>query len=66
MREVIKNFISGEYVNGHSKDQIDLYDPSKGEIYGYFNDSNLEDVERAIKSAKDAFPLWSKLSMDDI
>ncbi len=65
MIEVVKNFISGEYVNGHSKDKIELYDPSKGEIYGYFNDSNFEDVDRAIKSAKEAFPLWSQLSVDD-
>ncbi len=63
--EIVKNFISGEFSMGRSNDRIDLYEPATGKIYGYLNDSNIEDVNSAIAAAKAVFPLWSKLTVKD-
>jgi aminomuconate-semialdehyde/2-hydroxymuconate-6-semialdehyde dehydrogenase len=56
----IQNYINGELVSPLENNYLDNYNPSKGEIYSLIPNSNSEDVERAVKSAENAFPLWSK------
>ena len=63
--ELVQNYISGEYVAPRSTSRLDLYDPAVGEVYGQLIDSNSEDVQDAVRSAKDAFPLWSGLSSNE-
>ena len=63
--ELVQNYISGEYVAPRSTRRLDLYDPATGEVYGQLVDSNSEDVQDAVRSAKDAFPLWSGLSSNE-
>ena len=60
--ELVENFINGLYVSGDSSAFIDIYEPATGDIYGKFKDSNANDIDHAVRSAKNAFPDWSGLS----
>ncbi|XP_009976198.1 PREDICTED: aldehyde dehydrogenase family 8 member A1 isoform X3 [Tauraco erythrolophus] len=57
---VLENFIGGKFVPCSS--YIDSYNPSTGEVYCRVPDSGKEEVEAAVKAAKDAFPIWSSKS----
>ena len=57
----IANYINGRLIEPKSKNYINNYNPATGEIYSLIPDSNDDDVNSAIESAKSAFPSWSKL-----
>ncbi|XP_009317351.1 PREDICTED: aldehyde dehydrogenase family 8 member A1 isoform X3 [Pygoscelis adeliae] len=57
---VLENFIGGKFVTCSS--YIDSYNPSTGDVYCRVPDSGKEEVEAAVKAAKDAFPIWSSKS----
>ncbi|MEM6516188.1 MAG: aldehyde dehydrogenase [Bacteroidota bacterium] len=61
----IKNFINGEFANPSSKQWLDNYNPSSGEIYGQIPNSNKADIEKAYQSAKAAFNSWSQTTLDE-
>ena len=63
--ELIQNYISGDYVTPRSIDRLNLYNPATGEVYGELVDSNSEDIQDAVSSAKDAFASWSGLSFSE-
>ena len=63
--ELIQNYISGRYATPRSKDRLNLYDPATGEVYGELVDSNSEDIQDAVSSAKDAFASWSGLNFSE-
>jgi aminomuconate-semialdehyde/2-hydroxymuconate-6-semialdehyde dehydrogenase len=56
----IQNYINGELIKPISSEYINNYNPAKGEVYSLIPDSNEEDVELAISSAKSAFKFWSE------
>lgn len=57
----IANYINGKLVEPITKNYIDNYNPATGDVYSLIPNSNDEDVNEAIKSARAAFPSWSKL-----
>jgi aminomuconate-semialdehyde/2-hydroxymuconate-6-semialdehyde dehydrogenase len=57
--ETIDNYIDGKIVPPISGSYIDNFDPALGEVYSLIADSDERDVEKAVASAKGAFPLWS-------
>lgn len=57
----IANYINGKLVEPISKNYIDNYNPASGDVYSLIPNSNDEDVNEAIKSARAAFSSWSKL-----
>ncbi|MDF1674631.1 MAG: aldehyde dehydrogenase [Vicingaceae bacterium] len=57
--EKLFNYINGELIEPQSKQYLDNYNPSKGEVYSLIPDSDAIDVELAVKAAKAAFPSWS-------
>ncbi|MDV4151398.1 CoA-acylating methylmalonate-semialdehyde dehydrogenase [Clostridium sp. AL.422] len=59
MAEKLKYFINGEYVESKTTKYTELYNPSTGEITGYAPCCTKEEVEEAIKIAKNAYPAWS-------
>ncbi len=61
----IKNYINGEFVNPIKNQWIDNYNPSIGEVYGKIPNSSEEDVENAYQVAKNAFPSWSKTTLNE-
>lgn len=60
----IKNYINGKFQDALSKSQLELMNPSIGEVYGSLPDSDLEDVKEAIQAANQAFPAWKLLSFE--
>lgn len=63
--EKIQNYIGGKMVAPVSGNYFDNYDPSKGVPYSSIPDSSTEDVALAVEEAKKAFPIWSKLSIEE-
>jgi len=61
----IKNYINGQFISPISNEWIDNYCPADGGIYGKIPNSSKEDVENAYHAASDAFPSWSRTSMDE-
>ena len=60
----IKNYINGELVDPANGNYLDNYNPADETVYSLIPNSSEEDLERAILSAKKAFPSWSQLSID--
>lgn len=60
----IENYIGGELAAPVSGEYLDNFNPACGEIYSLIPDSDARDVERAVKAAKEAFPVWSKYSAE--
>jgi len=55
----ISNYINGQLVAPQSKQYIDIYNPSIGEVYAQLPDSDERDVKLATEAAQKAFPQWS-------
>ncbi len=58
----LQNYISGTFVEPDSGEWMNDYSPATGEIIGKVPKSNEIDVDRAVKSAKEALPYWSSLT----
>jgi len=63
--ELIQNFINGQHISSDSSESLDIYEPATGDIYGQLRDSNANDIDHAVRSAKTAFALWSDLTVGE-
>ncbi|RXN00133.1 Aldehyde dehydrogenase family 8 member A1 [Acipenser ruthenus] len=54
---MLENYIGGKFLP--CTKYVDAYDPSVGEVYCKVPDSDKEEVDAAVKAAKEAFPAWS-------
>lgn len=61
----VLNYINGKFENPISNEWIDNINPANGEVYGQIPNSSNEDVEKAYKSAKSAFPNWSQTTLEE-
>ena len=52
----LQNFINGKLVDGASGETTTLINPSTGEAFATAPQSNAADIDKAMKSASDAFP----------
>ncbi len=64
MKQIIKNYIGGEFVNPTNDEWIDNLNPSNGEVYGKIPNSSAEDIQMAVDAAKKAFPVWSNSTLN--
>lgn len=55
---LMKNYVNGHWVKSGSKYQIDIENPSTGEIIGRVPLSTTEETNKAIDAAYDAFETW--------
>lgn len=55
----LKNYINGEWVIPENHGYINVKNPSTGEILSEMPLSVTKETNKAIKAAKDAFPIWS-------
>ncbi len=62
--ETIQNFIKGEYVDPVKGNYIDNVEPGTGKVFARIPNSTQEDLEEAIKASREAFPVWSQMSVD--
>ena len=60
----IENYIGGELTAAVSGEYLENFDPSTGRVYSHLPDSDLRDVELAVKAARSAFPDWSSASAE--
>ena len=56
--KVLKNFIAGEWVDSLSTNTLDVPNPATGEIVMKVPLSSSEDVDVAVRAAKEAFQMW--------
>ncbi|HCX62043.1 aldehyde dehydrogenase family protein [Sedimentibacter sp.] len=55
----LKPFINGEFVESKTSRYSDVFNPSTGEIIAKVPLCTPDEVELAVKSAKEAYPAWS-------
>lgn len=60
-----KIYINGEWVNSTGEDIIEVENPANKEIIGRVPASNEEDINLAVKAAKDAFSSWSTRPLEE-
>jgi len=60
----IQNYINGQFLDPIDTNWIDNYCPATGAIYGKIPNSSKADVAAAYSAAKDAFPTWSKTTLE--
>lgn len=61
----IENYIGGELVRPASGEFLDNFNPATGEVYSQIPDSDERDVQAAVDSANEAFPVWSATSPEE-
>jgi malonate-semialdehyde dehydrogenase (acetylating) / methylmalonate-semialdehyde dehydrogenase len=59
----ISHWIGGEVVPGSSGRGGPVYDPAAGRQTGEVDFAGVEDVDKAVAAAKDAFPAWRAISL---
>ena len=57
--KILKPFINGEFVESKTDSYSDAFNPSTGEIIAKVPLCTTNEVELAIKSAKEAYPAWT-------
>lgn len=62
--EKLQNFINGSYCPPVNGAYLDNYEPATGKVYSLIPDSDEQDVELAVKAAEKAFPIWSKMTIE--
>lgn len=61
----IENYIDGQLIAPCNNQFLDNYEPATGKVYSLIPDSSSEDIELAVSAAKRAFPLWSKIGIQE-
>lgn len=54
------NFIGGEWVKSASNETLEALNPATGEVLAKIQSGNSEDIDRAVKSAREAFQSWGQ------
>ena len=60
----LQNYINGKFHPPVSGAYIENIDPSRGVPFSLIPDSSVEDVTQATEAAKNAFPMWSGMSLN--
>ena len=58
----ILNYIRGEFIESNSREWIEDLSPATGERIALIPKSNSNDIDQAVKAAKNALPSWSALT----
>ncbi len=53
-----RNYIGGEWVEAVGGETFETVDPATGDVLGLFPRSSVEDMERAIEAARNAYEQW--------
>ena len=61
----ILNYINGEFLEPQSQEWLDNYEPSSGKVYSKIPNSDERDIALAVKAAENAFPNWSKTTIEE-
>ena len=64
MQNNLKFYINGEWVNPTTPNQFDVINPATEEAFTQISLGSKEDVDKAVSAAKEAFPSYSKWSVE--
>ncbi|MBB6448520.1 aldehyde dehydrogenase (NAD+) [Geomicrobium halophilum] len=64
MRNYTKHYINGEWVESTSTETMDVINPATEEATGRISLGTQEDLDRAVRAARDAFPSFSTTSRE--
>jgi aldehyde dehydrogenase (NAD+) len=56
--KTFRNYIGGEWVEASSGETFETRNPATGEVLGIFPRSSVEDVDKAVDAAKEAYERW--------
>ena len=65
MREYLKFYIDGQWVDPITPKTLDVINPANEEVAGHISLGSAADVDRAVKAAKKAFETWSVTSREE-
>jgi len=65
MRNYLKFYIDGKWVDPASPKTMDVENPATEAVSGQISLGSAEDVDRAVKAARKAFPSWSQSSREE-
>ncbi|HSV04698.1 MAG TPA: aldehyde dehydrogenase family protein [Phenylobacterium sp.] len=65
MREYLKFYIDGKWVDPTDNKTLDVINPATEQVCGKIALGNATDVDKAVKAAKKAFPAWSQTSREE-
>jgi aldehyde dehydrogenase (NAD+) len=65
MREYLKFYIDGQWVDPVELKRLDVINPATEEVCGKIALGSAADVDKAVKAAKKAFPAWSQTSREE-
>ena len=57
---IVRNYVSGKWIEPDSSGHLDIENPSTGQIIGKAPLSTVAEVNRAVDSASEAFKTWSR------
>ena len=60
----VQNYINGVLADAVNSNTIQNFNPSIGKEYGTIPNSDKDDLDKAVKAAKEALPKWSVLNSD--
>ncbi|MFZ3007176.1 MAG: aldehyde dehydrogenase family protein [Phenylobacterium sp.] len=65
MREYLKFYINGEWVDPTEAKTLDVINPANEEVCGKISLGNATDVDKAVKAARAAFGAWSQTTREE-
>ena len=65
MREVLKFYIDGQWVDPAQPKTLDVINPATEEVCGHVSAGSAADVDRAVAAARKAFKAWRKTSREE-
>jgi aldehyde dehydrogenase (NAD+) len=65
MREYLKFYIDGQWVDPITPKQLDVINPANEEVAGHISLGSAADVDRAVKAARKAFETWSRTTREE-
>ncbi|MFQ3546204.1 aldehyde dehydrogenase family protein [Halobacillus rhizosphaerae] len=65
MRNYLKHYINGEWVESTGNETEDVINPATEEVIGKISLGTKEDLDKAVKAARDAFPSFSQTTKEE-
>ncbi|HET7577657.1 MAG TPA: aldehyde dehydrogenase family protein [Bacillales bacterium] len=65
MRNNLKHFINGEWIESTGSKTVDVINPATEEVIGQISDGTKEDLDKAVAAARAAFPSFSQMSKEE-
>ncbi|MDV2682798.1 aldehyde dehydrogenase family protein [Alkalihalophilus lindianensis] len=65
MRNQLKHYINGEWMESTGSETIEVINPATEEVMGKISSGTEEDLDKAVKAARSAFPIFSRSTKEE-